>query len=236
MSGARLVSGPLKGKLPISNKGKDLAGIEAVTINSYGRFVLGAESGQRQIFKLEKEMKLRTVLVVAALFAAASFASAQKMIVDVDSSVDFRSFKTFGFSKGQIAPKPSTSKLLETAIVRELISRGLVRKDDDPDVTITVLAAAGMDLQGVGPTWNNEHYKSWGGYGNPAALMTVTTGNLLIDIFTTKANNGVFRGVAREIFVATPSGNSAKDEQQMEKTVNKTVGKMFKKYPVKPGK
>ncbi len=181
-------------------------------------------------------MKLRMIFAFIALLGTAWAVQAQKMIVDVDKQVDFKAFKTFGFSEKPFAPKPTTSQFLAAAIEREMTSRGLVRNDADPDITITVLAGVGMDLKGIGPTWNNEIYKSWGGYSNPSAMMTISTGSLLIDIFVTKSNNGIFRAVGKEIFVAPPSSNPEKDAKEMEKTVNKTVSKMFKKYPVKPKK
>jgi len=173
---------------------------------------------------------------MAVLFVAASVAKAQKLVVDVDESVDFRTFKSFGWSPGQIAPKATTSQFIINAIESELKARGLTRNDTAPDIRIVVMAAAGLDLQGIGPTWNNESYKSWGGYGNPAALMTVAKGTLLIDLLEATKNHSIWRGVAKDIFLVPTTGNLEKDARQMESLVNKSVGKMFKKYPVKAGK
>lgn len=181
-------------------------------------------------------MKVRAVLAIIVLVVVASFAHAQKIVVDVDKSFDFATFKTFGWAEGQIAPKPTTSQSLVNAIEYELTSRGLVRNDTAPDIRIAVMAAAGMDLQGVGPSWNNERYKSWGGYGNPNALMNVIKGTLLIDLLETKNKYSVWRGVVKDVFVEPPTDNPAKDAKKMETLVNKTVSKMFKKYPVKPRK
>lgn len=182
------------------------------------------------------KMKLRTALTLAAILIFGSVAYAQKVTVDVDKTVDFTAFKSFAWTTGQVAPKPSTSQLIINAIEKELTSRGLVKNDASPDIRIAVMAAADMDLQGIGPTWNNETYKFWGGHGNPAALMTVTKGTLLIDLVETKKDMSVWRGVAKDIFVATATGDVQKDVKQMEDTVNKTVKNMFKKYPVKSGK
>ena len=62
--------------------------------------------------------------------------------------------------------------------------------------------------------------------------MNISKGTLLIDLVDTNAKISVWRGVARDIFVQPPSGNLEKDLREMESIVNKTVGKMFKKYPV----
>lgn len=179
-------------------------------------------------------MKSRIIFAVAVLFVVSSVVHAQKLVVDVDKAVDFSTFKSFGWAAGQIAPKATTSKIIIDAVENELKSRGLVRNDAAPDIRIAVMAAADMDLQGVGPTWNNEVYRSWGGYGNPAALMDVTKGTLLIDLLETDKNFSVFRGVVKDVFVSQPTGNPEKDAKQMKRLVDKTVKKVFKKYPVNP--
>jgi len=181
-------------------------------------------------------MRSRVYIAAALLLIAAITAQAQKIVVDVDKSFDFKTFKTFGWAEGQVAPKPTTARSLIDAIERELRSRGLTRVDTAPDIRIAVMAAADLDLQGVGPTWNNELYRSWGGYGNASALMTVTKGTLLIDLVETKKRFSVWRGVAKDVFVSPPTGNVERDAKQMQSLVDKTVGKMFKKYPVKPHK
>jgi len=181
-------------------------------------------------------MKSRTIFILTAVFIFCSASFGQKVIVDVDASVNFSAFKSFAWAEGNIAPKASTSFLITAAIEKELTSRGLVKNDTNPDIRIAVVAAADMDLKGIGPSWNNEVYRSWGGYGNPAAMVTVAKGTLLMDLVDVKKNMSVWRGVARDIFVQTPTGNQEKDVKQMEDTVNKTVSKMFKKYPVKPAK
>lgn len=178
-------------------------------------------------------MRSRSFIAIVVLLALASISRAQKVVVDVDGKANFSAFKSFGWAPGQIAPKQTTSTLIVTAIERELTSRGLVKNESEPDIRIVVMAAADMDLQGVGPSWNNQLYKSWGGYGNPSAMMTVTSGTLLIDLVETKQNVSVWRGVAKDVFIAPPTGNEAKDVKKMEGVVNQTVAKLFKKYPVK---
>lgn len=178
-------------------------------------------------------MKFRLIFAVVTLFIAASSGLAQDLVVDVDKTFDFTKFKSFAWADGQIAPKPTTSAMIVKAIEGELRSRGLTKNDADPDIRIAVMAAADFDLQGIGPSWNNEVYRSWGGYGNPAAMITVTKGTLIIDLVETTKKISVWRGVAKNIFVTPPSGNAEKDAKQMEKLVNKSVGKMFNKYPVK---
>ena len=181
-------------------------------------------------------MKSRTIFTLAALLIFGSGAFGQKVIVDVDKAVNFASFKSFAWAPGNVAPKPTTNESIIMAVENELTSRGLVKNEANPDFRIVVLAAADMDLRGIGPTWNNEAYRSWGGYGNPAAMVTVTKGTLLIDLVEVTKDMSVWRGVAKDIFIIPPTGNAEKDAKQLKEVVNKTVKNLFKKYPVKPGK
>jgi hypothetical protein len=180
-------------------------------------------------------MRSSIILAAAVLLLCTTTAFAQKVDVDVDSSSDFSSFKTFGWDKGMVARNPIISQLIITSIEGELTRRGLTKNDDNPDLRIAVAAAAGADIQAVGPTWNNAKYQVWGGYTNPAALMNVITGTLLVDLIDTKKGMSVLRGVARQTLNRSSSANDAADAKSVEKPIKKAVSKMFAKYPV-PGK
>jgi len=169
---------------------------------------------------------------VAVVLFGLTVAAAQKVTVDVDRTVDFHSFKTYGWSGGQVAKNPAVAQLITSAIERELMAKGLRHEATNPDLSIAVMAATGIDLQGVGPTWNNAQYKSWGGYGNPNALMNITNGTLLIDLVETKNNISVLRGVASDTLDRAPTGNVSEDAKHVHKLIDKAVKKIFKKYPV----
>ena len=173
----------------------------------------------------------RIIPVAIVLCLSAVAAAAQKVQVDVDSTVNFSAFKTFGWDKGMVARNPLISSLIITTVESELTKRGLT-KADNPDLKVAVAAAAGADIQAVGPTWNNAQYQVWGGYTNPAALMNVVTGTLLVDLVDTKKDMSVFRGVARQTLNRSSSGNEAADAKSVEKPIKKAVTKMFEKYPV----
>ena len=174
-------------------------------------------------------MKLSIIFAFFLLTTTSVFG--QKVQVDVDKTVNFANFKTYSWAAGTAARNPFVSKLIVEAIERELSSRGLTKSDDNPDFKVTVMAAVGMDLQAIGPTWNNVNYRTWGGYTNPAAMATIPTGTLIIDLVETKNNYSVFRGVAKETLNSGPTANAAADAKSVEKVVNKAVSKIFKKYP-----
>src|SRR5262245_54676483 len=184
----------------------------------------------------ERLMKASLILAAAILSLSASSVLAQKVTVDVDSTVNFSTFETFGWDKGKVARNPIISELIIAAVESELTARGLRKSIDNPDIKIAVLAAVDMDLQAVGPTWNNVNYATWGGYRNPAALMSVTTGTLLIDLLDSKNGMSVFRGVAKETLTRSASADQATDARSVEKLVKKAVSKMFKKYPGTKGR
>ncbi len=182
-------------------------------------------------------MKASLFLLAAILFLSAPFASAQKIKVDVDEGVDFSKFKTFAWAEGQIARNPAVSQIIISAVETELKDRGLTRDDSDPDLKIAAVAAAMQDIQGVGPTWNSQRYKSWGGYGNPSALITVSKGTLLIDLLDVRNNKfSIFRGVAKDAVLQPSTGDPVKDAKKVEKLATSTIKKIFKKYPTKSRK
>ena len=85
-------------------------------------------------------MKPLFILAVAVLFLSASTTFAQKVKVDVDSSVNFSHYKTFGWDKGPVARNPIITDQIVKAVENQLIARGLT-KSDNPDIKVAVMAA-----------------------------------------------------------------------------------------------
>jgi hypothetical protein len=185
----------------------------------------------------EAHMRRPHFLAAAILILSVMTAvHAQKVSVDVDKTVNFTVFKTFGWAGGQMAQNPIVAEMIKTAITAELTARGLTFDAAAPNIRVSVMAATGIDIQGVGPSWNNEVYRSWGGYGNPNALMNVTSGTLLVDLLETDKNHSIWRGVAKKTLNESASGDLVKDAKSVEGVVKKAVEKMFAKYPVKKSK
>jgi uncharacterized protein DUF4136 len=176
-------------------------------------------------------MKPSIILAAAVLCFSTSAVFGQKVKVDVDTTANFSTFKTFGWSEGQVARNPVISQMIVAAVESELTARGLTRSGDHPDIKVAVGAAVGMDIQTVGPSWNI-NYVTWGGYTNPAAVMNISTGTLLIDLVDTKKDIGVLRGVAKETLTRSPSADMTRDAKSVEKLIKKAVSKIFQKYPV----
>ena len=174
---------------------------------------------------------MKIIVTAAILLLTTTTILAQKVQVDVDKTVNFANFRTFGWAEGTVARNPFVAKIIVEAVEAELTARGLTKTTENPDFKITVMAAVEADLQGVGPTWNNVNYATWGGYRNPAALVTLSTGTLMIDLVETKNNYSVMRGVAKDTLNGGHTANAAADAKGVEKLVRKAVSKIFQKYP-----
>ena len=179
---------------------------------------------------------MKIVISVAVLLLTTTTIFAQKVQVDVDKTVNFANFKTFAWAEGTVARNPFVAKIIVDAVEAELTARGLTKSSEHPDFKITVMAAVDADLQGVGPTWNNVNYATWGGYRNPAALVTISTGTLMIDLVESKNNYSVLRGVAKDTLNGGRTANAAADAKGVEKLVKKAVSKIFQKYPAPKNK
>jgi hypothetical protein len=179
----------------------------------------------------ERQMKPSIILAAALLLLSTAAAFGQKVKVDVDATVNFSNFKTFAWAEGMVAKNPIVSQTIVTAVESELTARGLTKTTGKPDLSVAVVAAVGMDIQAVGHTWNNANYRTWGGYTNPSALMTVSQGTMLVDLVDTKTDISVFRGVAKETLTRAVSADVAADARSVDKLIKKAVSKMFKKYP-----
>jgi uncharacterized protein DUF4136 len=180
-------------------------------------------------------MKPSIILAAAVLVLSTSAVFGQKVTVDVDATANFSTFKTFGWAEGMVARNPIVSQMIIAAVESELTARGLTKSADNPDIKVAVGAAVGMDIQTVGPSWNL-NYVTWGGYTNPAAVMNIPIGTLLVDLVDTKKDIGVLRGVAKETLTRSPSADKTADAKSVDKLIKKAVSKIFKKYPVAPRK
>jgi len=90
-------------------------------------------------------MKPSIILAAALLFLSTSAVFGQNVKVDVDATVNFSTFKTFGWAEGMVARNPIISQLIVNAVESELTARGLIKSADHPDIKVAVVAAAGVD-------------------------------------------------------------------------------------------
>ena len=170
------------------------------------------------------------IILASTLFS--SVANAQKTSAGYDKSVNFSSYKTFMFSEIPGARNPFVNEMIMTAITRELTARGLTRVDANPDLRVSYLAAAGFDLHvGSVPFGYTVNPVYSGMVPHGSASWDVTTGTLVIDLLDNKTDRIVFRGSAKKVLERAPSADPAADAKMVSKPINKSIAKIFKKYP-----
>lgn len=167
------------------------------------------------------------VCALAALFivAGTGSASAQKINVDSDRSVDFSKFNTFGV---QLHPEftPQNPLMAQRAIKGvgyHLTLEGLTEVQESPDLQVVVYAILGEEKQlhvtgyGYGAGWR------MGGGTSTATTTTYTVGTLVVDMYDARTKELAFRGTAHDTLSDKPEKN--------EKKLNKALEKLFDKYP-----
>lgn len=164
---------------------------------------------------------------VAAIFACC-LAAAQDVHTDFDHDVDFRQFHTYSWSRVH-TDNPLWEPRIQRAVDRELQSKGWRRLDSGGQVSISA----------VGAVHNQKEYTTfysgmggwrWGGFGQGQATTTVDNekiGTLVVDLYDTGNKQLIWRGEAR--------GTLSDNPQKNEKKLQKTVDKMFKKFPPEEG-
>ena len=177
-------------------------------------------------------------LLVMVLCATAS---AEKIRVHYDKTLDFTKFKTYGWAPHGAVAHPMLALDMVGAIEQELNSRGLKKVAANPDLLIEIYGAVDSE---VSMTSNNPIYNATGGippfdpsmtspgdslywdgyYGN--STVVVYPGQLVIDLIDTKTKKLAWRAFAAEAISPNNPG-------KLESEANSTISKMFKQYPVK---
>ena len=182
---------------------------------------------------MKSTLTMACVVLLASTFLS-TVAHAQKASAGYDQNADFSNYKTFAFDKSG-ARNPLVSELIVAAVERELNSRGLTRVDANPDLRVVYLAASGFNLQVASVPFYTVVNPAYSGlvYGASPTMWDVTTGTLLIDLVDLKAERTVFRGTAKDVLQRAPSADPVADAKVVSKQINKSIAKIFKKYPVK---
>lgn len=168
-------------------------------------------------------------------------ASAEKIRVHYDKSLDFTKFKTYGWAPHGAVARPMLALDFVGAVEDELNKRGLHKVEANPDLIIVFYSAVDSE---VSMTSANPLYNATGGippfdpsmtspgnslywdgyYGNRTVV--VHPGTLDIDLIDFKNKKLAWRGFAAEAI-------SANNPDKLMSEVNSTITKLFKEYPVK---
>lgn len=139
-------------------------------------------------------------LVIGALLV--SSASAQKVKVEYDKSVDFSKYKTYAWMERGAETRPLLHALLTAAIEEHLASRGLTKTEKDPGLLLNYVGAVDPSTAfatvPVYPSYGGAPPASgstpWTGGSSAGALAYVPEGTIIIDLLDANEKRLIWRG------------------------------------------
>ena len=176
-------------------------------------------------------MKLRTVVITAAILSLPTVALAQKTSYDFDKTATFSGYKTYALKDGTKVGNPLIDDRIVAAIESQLAAKGL-KKSDAPDVTVVYHIAFDkqQDISAYSTGAGPHGYRWGGGWGattTDVRVREILIGTLVIDVADAKKSELVWRGMGvKEV------DTQAKPDKR-DKNINQAVEKIFKNYPPK---
>ncbi len=173
----------------------------------------------------------RLALALGALFVVASYAEAQKVATNYDTTVDFMKYKTYKWVniQGVQYPNQLQDMQIRKAIDSTLSTKGFTKVDTD-DANVYVGYQLSLSQQ---KEWNSYNTGGggwgWGGMGGMGTTTTtsqnIEVGTLAVDLYDPGMKQLVWQSTA------TKQLNPGTDQAKMQKNLQNAVDKMFKKYP-----
>jgi hypothetical protein len=177
-------------------------------------------------------MKSIAKYLATALFCAivvGGSALAQTVNIDYDHTVNFMKFKTYTWAHVH-ATDPAVENRITIAFNRDMASRYMTETQTGGDVTISAVEVT-SDKQEYTDFYNGisnlTWQRGWGSGGfmeGQASLQDLQIGSLVIDMYDTKTQKIIWRGV-----VAEPVANGVLNVLK----VDKAVTQLITKYPPK---
>ncbi len=181
-------------------------------------------------------MKIRHLVASLVLAAGAVPASAQKVYIDYDRSVDFDQYKTFAWARTTETSLEDTSPLMHSQVknsIEALLSQGgLTQVESDPELYVTYHTEERDEMRldttnwgyGFGGGWGWDPYWDWGpGWtSSTTRAYNYTRGTLILDIWDAEKKELIWRATAEAVAKDNP--------QKAAKQVDKAVRKMGKKW------
>src|SRR5580692_8834396 len=177
-----------------------------------------------------KPIRCTTVCTAVFLFALGT-AFAQQVKTDFDHQTNFSQYKTYSWQ--EIKPANSLwDARIKSAVDAQLTAKGWTQVASGGDVAIVAMATTHTEktlqtfYDGMGGGWR------WRGFGGMGEATTTEQdykeGTLVVDMYDGKTKQLIWRGSAED----TVSNDAAKNE----KNLDKSVVKMFKKFPPRAAK
>lgn len=152
---------------------------------------------------------------------------AQKVNVDFDDQADFSKYRSYAYQPGVAVPNPLMDERIVNAIAEQLSLKGFTKAEENPDVYVTYHASGKQEVRVTATSHGYGYRRGWSGGGTTTgSTHTYLKGTLVVDIWDAETKKLVWRGTATDTVSDKPEKN--------EKKINKSMEKMFKKYPPKP--
>ena len=174
---------------------------------------------------------MKKLIVFLVILTCAVMASAQKVRVNADPSVDISKYKTYAWDKGMPSANPMISQIIIDAIDRAMVSKGLTQVTTDAEITVVALTGFNSDLFVSSPGHWNPVGTLASGSTNQGHSSLVSKASLMVDIADAHTRNSVWRGAASGTVQNSISGDPAKNARNSAKNIDKAVEKMFKQFP-----
>ncbi len=173
---------------------------------------------------------MRRVLIIAVLcLSVCTFALAQRTHIAWDHNADFAGFHTYAWQPSPSPAKGDWNQAIVEEIDKQLQAKGLTKVDSNPDLWVVYTRSIKKDESSVlgggyviGPGWGS------GEAGIPPTSTTFEEGTLVVELADPKTKQVLWRGAVSN----TISDNSNKNL----KNLDKSVAKLFEKYPPKSAK
>jgi hypothetical protein len=178
----------------------------------------------RRVLRRRQHMVRRGVIIFGLSVMVTANASAQKITIEFDETVDFSKYKTFAIRDGQLrSPSPTlnselTKKRLEANIESALMAKGLTKASGPSDLNVFYTMGSLRRVE------TETFPAGWRGRGTRVVRVPNTEGNLVIDLRDPTTRSLVWRSVATE-----EKDNPAEVAKKLDEMVKKSIAK----YPPK---
>ncbi len=177
-------------------------------------------------------MRLKSPLLVLLVTSLVCFASAQKVKVGYDKTVDFSKYRTYSWPKLDPSVQPTLRQLLVMSAIDERLQKaGLTKIAEDGDLIVSGSGGLGGALGGdhftvAAPSPSSYYYPgqtAWTGSYVASGSMVIE-GTLMLQLVDRSNNRAVWQGT-----VSTKLDNS--NQRKNIERVQQAVAKLLDRYP-----
>lgn len=191
--------------------------------------------GTIAIMRLPVLIRVYRLSIFAITLLVGTCAAAPNTYSNVDTSIEFTKYKTFGFFE-YLATDSADYESMETRYLKRSVTREMQARNytysDQPDLKINFhintedkIRARQAPMMGGYYGYRGSLYGAWGGY--ETRIDQYTQGTLNIDVVDMRTNKLVWEGMMVGSITEKAFNN-------LSAAINKAVYQIYKSYPVPP--